>query len=315
MSRILLAAIVAAAFAPSVVGQSSSYKAPGAGEIKIRHGSLRFRPDLLARVRPGLTWRLGANGPTTLSTTAALVWEDRGIVFPGDYTITARCEEKGVWNLLFAEQAPGANRRGRRERPPRRPRGFSEPSDGYPMRQVTIQKKQQHSDHLVIDMVPARDKVRRKLGAATLRVRFGPEQLISDPLCLAVVTKRGKLGKTSYRLETVKLPASGPVQKIFDGTEAGPFTFARLTTGPEDKKERSLIEVHGSEKPELRIPALNRTITGTRKKDQSRASKLKVKVTKKEMTLHVGTTKLIFPLSKETFKKTETGATTPGRGR
>lgn len=74
--------------------------AVAAGEVEIEFGRPMFREEHLAAVEPGLVWRMGADAPTTLTTSVKLKNGD-SVIPPGEYALLARFEGDDKWSLIF----------------------------------------------------------------------------------------------------------------------------------------------------------------------------------------------------------------------
>jgi len=339
MSRLpLLMAILVAFSVPSVSrAQSARYQPKGTGPTTIKYSAPRYRDELMAQIRPGLEWRMGAGTPTTMETEAAWVWNN-DVVFPGTYVLAARCETDTEWTLVVraSDGAPQRARRGRGGR------GRGVPSQEFPMARTTIEKKARRTDRMALDVGPAKDKARRKVGGSLMRVRFGKHQISTAPEILPIVSKKGKL-KEPFELEFVKYHSNERLRKAFDG-DGEPVVLARLTlpktliapdadregnrprggqrrpggrggrgaaANPKPKPARATLVLIPGETPRIELRGdITRTLTGERKPDQSKTTRLKPTVSKKELTVALGTTKLLFPLAGDTFSKKELGGTT-----
>lgn len=76
----------------------------GGARIEIDNGrpSLRGRkPE--AMIQPGQVWRMGANDPTTLSTSASLKFGDK-VIPAGKYVLQAKLVEAQKWRLLVQSE-------------------------------------------------------------------------------------------------------------------------------------------------------------------------------------------------------------------
>jgi hypothetical protein len=72
--------------------------------VTVEYGrpSLKGR-DMLARAQPGQSWRLGADGATTLETDAELSFGSK-VVAKGRYVLSAKKLEAGEWQLEVTSQ-------------------------------------------------------------------------------------------------------------------------------------------------------------------------------------------------------------------
>ncbi|MEE2822204.1 MAG: DUF2911 domain-containing protein [Acidobacteriota bacterium] len=72
------------------------------GEVSVEyHRPLAKGRDLLSMVQPGLYWRMGADGPTTLNTEVDLLFGDTTVP-KGEYVLWAHFEDSERWSLVLA---------------------------------------------------------------------------------------------------------------------------------------------------------------------------------------------------------------------
>ena len=76
----------------------------GSNKIEVDYG----RPTLRGRnpeelIQPGQVWRMGANGPTTLTTQASLRFGEK-VIPAGKYTLQAKLVEREKWHLLIESE-------------------------------------------------------------------------------------------------------------------------------------------------------------------------------------------------------------------
>jgi hypothetical protein len=73
--------------------------------ITIDYGRPELRGrDMMAQIKPGQVWRIGANAPTTLETDKELNFG--GTVVPkGKHILLARLDEPGKWSLVFSTKS------------------------------------------------------------------------------------------------------------------------------------------------------------------------------------------------------------------
>jgi len=77
----------------------------GKGKVKIEYGTPKLKGrNIDEMIKPGSTWRLGMDDPTTLETSVALDFAGKKLG-PGKYTLFARPDEKKNWNLLISTGA------------------------------------------------------------------------------------------------------------------------------------------------------------------------------------------------------------------
>jgi hypothetical protein len=104
MRRIFLLAVatlvVVPAFGQMAGGRGEAKLALGNGTVKIDYG----RPELKGRdpmsmIQPGMEWRLGSGGATTLTTDVPLKF-GAATVPAGSYTLKARMSADKSWHLL-----------------------------------------------------------------------------------------------------------------------------------------------------------------------------------------------------------------------
>src|SRR5215469_6027537 len=84
------------------LGQAKATIGKATVDIEYHSPSLRGR-DLMKMIHPGDLWRLGADGPTTLESTADL--DFGGTRVPkGKYVLLARFVEPGKWTLVVSNK-------------------------------------------------------------------------------------------------------------------------------------------------------------------------------------------------------------------
>jgi hypothetical protein len=262
-----------------------------------------FKEELVEQAKPGIDWRLGAGGPTIMETTAAVVHVD-GVIFPGTYTLTARCRDESRWDLRFVEGQQPA-RRG----PPGEDKGPQLPA--LPLARTLLEKPQDHTKKLEIDIDRVSDKDKAKLGWAGFQVRFGPHQLASDFLCVGTDKKRGKVGKTGVEIEFLKYPLTQEFEDVLLGKGERSLTVAQVKV-PKDEAS-TLVILDPAEVPILRLPGFNRSFTGKRSTGSSKATRLDLQLKAKLIIVRLGTTNLEFEIGEDAFTKVETGAATPSK--
>jgi hypothetical protein len=69
------------------------------GEVEVEFGRPMFREEHLAAVEPGLVWRMGADAPTSLTTSVKLK-NGETVIRPGQYALLARFEGDDQWSLI-----------------------------------------------------------------------------------------------------------------------------------------------------------------------------------------------------------------------
>jgi len=108
-----LIAIATATLFTLITGPSRAYGADrgsvkttiNGAHISIDYGrpALRGR-DMLAQIKPGELWRIGANAPTTLESDKELNFG--GTIVPkGKHILLARLVEQGKWTLVFSSKS------------------------------------------------------------------------------------------------------------------------------------------------------------------------------------------------------------------
>jgi hypothetical protein len=114
MKRLLIAVLTMAVIgvvAENMLGQRNAREtvkiSVGSKTISVDYGrpSLKGRAvaDMLAQLKPGDFWRLGADKSTTFSTTADLQFAD--VTVPnGEYSLWAEREADNSWKLVFNKQ-------------------------------------------------------------------------------------------------------------------------------------------------------------------------------------------------------------------
>lgn len=278
------------------LAQSSSLTVPKAGKVEIKHGSVRFRPELYEQARPGMIWRMGSNAATTVETAAALVWAN-GVVFPGKYDLNARMNDAASWDLIF-------HRDGRRWQ---RQTSFGE----LALKREEMKDKRRHTDALQIAFENTRDKKLRKQGGIEFHLRFGPHDAHAPLWALGTGKMKGKIEKTGVQLEVVKLPQAPEFEKLFAADGDTKMPLAKLTF--RGNTEGIRLQVEAGEEPVLRFLETGRQVKGTRKAVSSAAKSLKPTLKSSTLTLKLGKTELAFPLTANLLTKAETGGSTGGR--
>ena len=97
----LLVALGGAAWAAK-----TSVAVKGRGTAEVSWNAVEYRDELMAQLAPGLTWRLGKDGPTRLDVRKmALVSPQGGALLPGEQTLNLRYWSDTRWELVvFAEE-------------------------------------------------------------------------------------------------------------------------------------------------------------------------------------------------------------------
>lgn len=286
--------------APALVSQAK-YQVPGAGQISVRYGMPMYRDALVEQARPGLDWRLGANAPTVMETAAALVLNE-GVVFPGTYTLTARCREETMWELRFAEGVQQGQ--ASRDRT-----GPALPS--LPLPRTRMEKEQEHTKKLSIEVQRAGDRDLAKLGGANFQVRFGPYQLANDFLCVGTVKKSHRIGKTAFELESLKLPLLPGFEAALLGKGEGPVTVARMMLA--NGSPPAVLKIEAAEEPTLAFDGWNRTVKGRRTEGLSKVNTMSVQLKASVLSIKLGSTLVEFDLEEDHLRVAGTGGTTPDK--
>jgi len=293
--------LVVLALATSLWAQAK-YQAGPAGELEVRYGMPLYRDALIEQAKPGVDWRMGANGPTVMVTTTALVLDD-GVIFPGSYTLTAQCKDETRWDLRFVEGVQQGRGGGQGRNSPSLPT--------LSLVRSRLEKEPDHTKKLSIELLRASDKDLAKLNGARFQLRFGPHQLASDFLCVPAVKKSLKLGKTAFEMESLKYPLLPKFEEALLGKAQNNLPVARLTLTKDSSSTLLLIE--SGEEPTLSFPAWNRTVKGKRATGQSNTKALDVQLKAKLLSLKLGTTALTFELDESLLSKLDAGGTTPSK--
>lgn len=279
-------------------GQSTNFRMPGAGDVKIRYGTPLWRDAFLSQVRPGLSWRLGANGATTLETTAALVWKE-GVIFPGTYNLGAEFRSSTAWELVF--HADGNFYRGGRR------------WGRFKLVQTDASTPREHAKKLQIELAATRGKEAKRARRATFAVRFGPKRLEAPVQVVGVGKKRAKAGKTSYVLRWARHPQTPELESRLGGEGKDRLIIGHLLVPKTKKRLRdleTLVALVPGEKPRLRLPDFDREIVGTRSERSSKAKVLDVAI-QKELVVKIGKLLFTFPWSESALGPAPKGGTTP----
>lgn len=102
-SRLALAAVALAAVAALAPAGSTESKVKGLGTVAVRWNEVGFREELMKALAPGLTWRLGKDGPSRLTLSQmALVGQD-SVLLPGKMTLNLRYWSDTNWQLVVFE--------------------------------------------------------------------------------------------------------------------------------------------------------------------------------------------------------------------
>ena len=104
-TRLTLAAAAVLAVTAVAIAGNSEVKVKKLGKAEVRWNPVTYREELMLQLRPGLTWRLGKDGPTRLIVEGmALVGRD-GILFPGEMTLNLRYWSDTNWQIVaFVEK-------------------------------------------------------------------------------------------------------------------------------------------------------------------------------------------------------------------
>jgi len=104
MRRVAVTAVALLAGAAAAFAGDSALSMKGLGKARVRWNAVQFRPELMEQLKPGLTWRLGKDGPTRLSIEKmALVGAD-AVLLPGEMTLNLRFWEQRKWELVVYEE-------------------------------------------------------------------------------------------------------------------------------------------------------------------------------------------------------------------
>jgi hypothetical protein len=83
---------------------STGVKIKRVGAAKLKWNSVRYRAELVAQLSPGLTWRLGKDGPTRLTLDKLALVGEGALLLPGEMTLNLRYWSQTNWEIVaFAE--------------------------------------------------------------------------------------------------------------------------------------------------------------------------------------------------------------------
>ena len=74
------------------------------GRAEVRWNPVPYREELMAQLAPGLTWRLGKDGPTRLAVEGVALVAPGGVLLPGEMTLNLRFWEERRWELVVFEE-------------------------------------------------------------------------------------------------------------------------------------------------------------------------------------------------------------------
>jgi len=170
-------------------GKAELKTKPG-GRVRITHGTPAWNEKFLAEMKPGLNWRLGAGGATTIQTEGALIFDD-AVVFPGEYNLALTCEAEGEWALIFHHDGDFYQNQRNSGMTMFRQRGVKEGEEEAKMLLIELSRQEQDAEFPYL-----------------LSTRFGPF-VVEKPFATAKArTIKGKAGRhplTSIYLERTDL--------------------------------------------------------------------------------------------------------------
>ncbi len=103
--RTLVAAAAVLVVAAAATAGDSSVKVKKLGSAEVRFNAVGYRAELMSQLAPGLTWRLGKDGPTRLKLEKMALVGPRTVLLPGEATLNLRYWSMRKWELVvFAEK-------------------------------------------------------------------------------------------------------------------------------------------------------------------------------------------------------------------
>lgn len=170
-------------------GKTEIRAKPG-GKIRITHGTPAWNEKFLAQMQQlPVNWRLGSGGATTITTDAALLFDD-AVIFPGEYNLALTCEDEGEWALVFHHDGDFYEN--------------ARNSGKTMLRQGGLGDKEKESKMLVIELAKQEEAELPYL----LSIHFGPFKVAKPFATAKARTITGKAGKhrlTSTYLERTDL--------------------------------------------------------------------------------------------------------------
>lgn len=211
---------------------------PG-GKMTYDYGAPVWRDEFQTALTPGQAWRFGANGATTWTTEAGLLFDDL-VVFPGAYDIAAQPQSAESWHLLFHHDGIQYRR---------------ETGEGHAVLLEVPASKKEFAKTLTVEIGP--DKKAGK-GVYRFEATFGPRQMSATFRTAKAKTLKGKLGGekfTSTYLERTDL------EELATALDTEAVAVARLATAPRKgtpKEFRAFLK--GGESPTLTLVAPGESI-------------------------------------------------------
>ena len=209
---------------------------PG-GKVSIEYSSPGWRDEFETMLRPGETWRLGANSATTLTAACGLVFDDV-VIFPGEYNLGAAPKGGGRWDLVFHHD--GIRFRG-------------ESAEGRAALEEVDVGKRDYSKRLDIEL--QRDKSAPKGEHLYLfRATFGPKRMEGRFLAPKARSTKAKAGSVRFELTWLERHDVARVAEQLDGAALPVASIAvkgqdRADPGPARRRR----DAHAGVRPVRRV--------------------------------------------------------------
>ncbi len=204
---------------------------PG-GKMTVDHGTPTWRDEFQTALSPGQAWRLGANGATTWTTEAGLIFDDL-VVFPGTYDLAAAPQSDQTWHLIFHHDGNQYRR---------------ETGEGHAVLAEAEVSKKEFAKSLTVEIEP--DKKAGK-GVYRFRATFGPRRMEGTFRSAKAKTLKGKVGSERFT-STVLLRTD--VDDLAERVANDFVPLARLEVTPRKGDPRSFrVFVKGGDSPALAL--------------------------------------------------------------
>lgn len=224
----LVPSIVALVFAVGCNEAELSAK-PG-GKMSFVYNPPTWRDEFKSALQAGQPWRFGANGATTWTTEAGILFDDL-VVFPGEYNI-AGIPQSGTWQLVFHHDGIFYERK---------------QTEGMTvLQEVEIPPKEQSKQ---LEVVIAADKKADK-GVYLFQATFGPRRIEGRFRTAKAKVLKAKAGKKSFTSTWLERT---DVESLVAQVEAGEVAVARIQV--KDADHAILVFLRGGDSPRLRLVA------------------------------------------------------------
>lgn len=282
LKQLVLAGSFVVSFSLTALGAELVAK-PG-GKIKVIHGNPVWNDAFTEQMKPGLNWRLGSNGPTTLDTEAGLIFDD-AIVFPGKYNLGLLCENAGSYVLVVHNDGQNYG---------------NGPCEAKATFRISALDKKKFAKALTIDF--GRDPEKK---GYQFQIDFGPHRVSQSFITAKAKTAKGKTGAIPFTATYLEWTDLGAFKKT---VEEGEVCVARLE-GKAKQPMRAILSVRGE--PSLRFvldgeESSHASVTGTSEQPKTVSTTLGLAFAddagKAKATFTAGDVNYVFVIDEKPFE-------------